>query len=168
MYVFFFSSRRRHTRYWRDWSSDVCSSDLVGAVDLQGVYGEALDVGEVGVARPEVVHRQLHPGALELAQRGAGRDVVDHDALRDLQPRVTRVQPVLLQGREDLLRQAGLPELPGGGQGVVVHAMVEALLLLTQPPHEYPGEREECPRGEGHRGEGHRERPAPALGSAEP
>src|SRR3712207_3280692 len=23
------SSRRRHTRYWRDWSSDVCSSDLV-------------------------------------------------------------------------------------------------------------------------------------------
>ena len=28
---FFFSSRRRHTRYWRDWSSDVCSSDLPAA-----------------------------------------------------------------------------------------------------------------------------------------
>src|SRR5882757_7961944 len=28
MFVFVFSSRRRHTRYWRDWSSDVCSSDL--------------------------------------------------------------------------------------------------------------------------------------------
>src|SRR5438445_3623612 len=28
--AFFFSSRRRHTRYWRDWSSDVCSSDLPG------------------------------------------------------------------------------------------------------------------------------------------
>src|SRR3712207_9355250 len=27
--MFFFSSRRRHTRYWRDWSSDVCSSDLM-------------------------------------------------------------------------------------------------------------------------------------------
>src|SRR3712207_8017151 len=26
--IIFFSSRRRHTRYWRDWSSDVCSSDL--------------------------------------------------------------------------------------------------------------------------------------------
>src|SRR3989442_10304970 len=26
---FFFSSRRRHTRCGRDWSSDVCSSDLV-------------------------------------------------------------------------------------------------------------------------------------------
>src|SRR3712207_46567 len=30
MVCFFFSSRRRHTRYWRDWSSDVCSSDLWG------------------------------------------------------------------------------------------------------------------------------------------
>src|SRR5215203_6925473 len=28
---FFFSSRRRHTRYWRDWSSDVCSSDLLAS-----------------------------------------------------------------------------------------------------------------------------------------
>src|SRR5690349_24563559 len=28
MCVFFFSSRRRHTRSLRDWSSDVCSSDL--------------------------------------------------------------------------------------------------------------------------------------------
>src|SRR6266436_4742014 len=27
-YFFFFSSRRRHTRCSRDWSSDVCSSDL--------------------------------------------------------------------------------------------------------------------------------------------
>src|SRR5436189_608799 len=28
IYLFFFSSRRRHTRYIGDWSSDVCSSDL--------------------------------------------------------------------------------------------------------------------------------------------
>src|SRR5699024_11962166 len=28
IYLFFFSSRRRHTRSKRDWSSDVCSSDL--------------------------------------------------------------------------------------------------------------------------------------------
>src|SRR5438874_12961894 len=30
-YFFFFSSRRRHTRSLRDWSSDVCSSDLLAA-----------------------------------------------------------------------------------------------------------------------------------------
>src|SRR5437763_14991085 len=29
LFFFFFSSRRRHTRYIGDWSSDVCSSDLV-------------------------------------------------------------------------------------------------------------------------------------------
>src|SRR2546421_7102796 len=31
---FFFSSRRRHTRSDRDWSSDVCSSDLYGEMAL--------------------------------------------------------------------------------------------------------------------------------------
>src|SRR5699024_12592109 len=31
---FFFSSRRRHTRSKRDWSSDVCSSDLCGSLVL--------------------------------------------------------------------------------------------------------------------------------------
>src|SRR3712207_8293649 len=34
--VFFFSSRRRHTRYWRDWSSDVCSSDLKPIAEQHG------------------------------------------------------------------------------------------------------------------------------------
>src|SRR5699024_11993913 len=29
LFLFFFSSRRRHTRSKRDWSSDVCSSDLL-------------------------------------------------------------------------------------------------------------------------------------------
>src|SRR5437660_2636571 len=33
---FFFSSRRRHTRWPRDWSSDVCSSDLHGEGVLNG------------------------------------------------------------------------------------------------------------------------------------
>src|SRR5207245_3137499 len=44
--LFFFSSRRRHTRCYRDWSSDVCSSDLARiAADLEGaweVLGEAV------------------------------------------------------------------------------------------------------------------------------
>src|SRR5690349_24189871 len=35
-FFFFFSSRRRHTRSLRDWSSDVCSSDLVGGVPVIG------------------------------------------------------------------------------------------------------------------------------------
>src|SRR6266496_1476999 len=43
MIFFFFSSRRRHTRSLRDWSSDVCSSDLasvgIGGITLGGGVG---------------------------------------------------------------------------------------------------------------------------------
>src|SRR5690625_6585071 len=35
--IFFFSSRRRHTRWPRDWSSDVCSSDLLVSAIFGGV-----------------------------------------------------------------------------------------------------------------------------------
>src|SRR5690606_35327253 len=49
LHLFFFSSRRRHTRFSRDWSSDVCSSDLsVQQVALRaarlGVRSEGLHV----------------------------------------------------------------------------------------------------------------------------
>src|SRR5699024_11918680 len=36
---FFFSSRRRHTRSKRDWSSDVCSSDLLSLMAIPGLTG---------------------------------------------------------------------------------------------------------------------------------
>src|SRR5439155_11186174 len=36
-YLFFFSSRRRHTRWPRDWSSDVCSSDLSASAEWNPV-----------------------------------------------------------------------------------------------------------------------------------
>src|SRR5207245_8771855 len=36
--IFFFSSRRRHTRCYRDWSSDVCSSDFHADFDRRTGY----------------------------------------------------------------------------------------------------------------------------------
>src|SRR3989442_3898479 len=42
--LFFFSSRRRHTRCGRDWSSDVCSSDLIAALNGHTVGG-GLEIG---------------------------------------------------------------------------------------------------------------------------
>src|SRR3989442_10638753 len=53
---FFFSSRRRHTRCGRDWSSDVCSSDLPTPVQGNGVMAKAkfertkphVNVGTIG------------------------------------------------------------------------------------------------------------------------
>src|SRR6266542_2158197 len=38
-FFFFFSSRRRHTRCYRDWSSDVCSSDLQLREVFQDTFG---------------------------------------------------------------------------------------------------------------------------------
>src|SRR5438128_293020 len=59
MIFFFFSSRRRHTRCYRDWSSDVCSSDLHGY--------DALDVLRAVELRLKVVNELL----LFFGQRGA-------------------------------------------------------------------------------------------------
>src|SRR5256886_5404515 len=63
--TFFFSSRRRHTRFDCDWSSDVCSSDLV-----------RMNVGEHddGVADPylgmaDLPSRRLVPEQLDGAER---------------------------------------------------------------------------------------------------
>src|SRR3712207_8945028 len=59
-FFFFFSSRRRHTRYWRDWSSDVCSSDLYGQVanDGRNIYVTTRSIGdpEGGSAGYAVMH----------------------------------------------------------------------------------------------------------------
>src|SRR5207253_7327201 len=41
--IYFFSSRRRHTRWPRDWSSDVCSSDLVVELGRQLLGDDAVD-----------------------------------------------------------------------------------------------------------------------------
>src|SRR5256884_6719841 len=55
---FFFSSRRRHTRCSRDWSSDVCSSDLVGPARLE-VHQEKVGDGIGGV--DPVTHARVRP-----------------------------------------------------------------------------------------------------------
>src|SRR5712691_12147101 len=45
-FVFFFSSRRRHTRFDCDWSSDVCSSDLEEGIAVVRAFAEELDLTE--------------------------------------------------------------------------------------------------------------------------
>src|SRR2546429_1750740 len=72
---FFFSSRRRHTRCSRDWSSDVCSSDLAQLAALSGtdarfytgcaVIGPAAGVRLVHVDTTTVFFRALSAGEIE-------------------------------------------------------------------------------------------------------
>src|SRR5262249_56912923 len=52
--LFFFSSRRRHTRLVSDWSSDVCSSDLVEELDAAGARAVArTEIATWAKAHPE-------------------------------------------------------------------------------------------------------------------
>src|SRR5690606_39719343 len=89
---FFFSSRRRHTRFSRDWSSDVCSSDLgqgdavvvetpreVWLIDSGGRMPwqpepwqqreDMFDVGE-DVVLPYLQHRGIQIGRASCRERG--------------------------------------------------------------------------------------------------
>src|SRR6266508_4287748 len=69
---FFFSSRRRHTRWPRDWSSDVCSSDLRPRRGVPGVVRERGDrLAEALVARPAEVDGVVLAGLLG-DRHGAG------------------------------------------------------------------------------------------------
>src|SRR5208282_6889820 len=84
----FFSSRRRHTRCYRDWSSDVCSSDLhVGEYPVE-VFAEQvtndrlqplLQRGQLvglDLQEPTLVLRHEREGGTP-AQTGQGRVAVD-------------------------------------------------------------------------------------------
>src|SRR5204863_6369036 len=68
---FFFSSRRRHTISLRDWSSDVCSSDLLQRLSL-GVDGRGLGAVGVGVQRYEALRRAAPVGRSE--ERRVGKE----------------------------------------------------------------------------------------------
>src|SRR5256884_2587908 len=61
--VFFFSSRRRHTRCSRDWSSDVCSSDLAPYVNRE-VSSEDLEALRVALTRLYVDRGYVNSGAV--------------------------------------------------------------------------------------------------------
>src|SRR6266850_5483063 len=50
-FVFFFSSRRRHTRLQGDWSSDVCSSDLLLAGSPQAIQQDPARTGWEAIQR---------------------------------------------------------------------------------------------------------------------
>src|SRR5690606_40018220 len=88
---FFFSSRRRHTRFSRDWSSDVCSSDLEATGGLLVLRGLGLPrVTEELAERPVLVAAcgGLGAEALRLAAGRGGAGAVRPGALRSEERRV--------------------------------------------------------------------------------
>src|SRR6266436_2188180 len=117
MKVFFFSSRRRHTRCSRDWSSDVCSSDLL----LGGVPGQRTvadlsppqpsdgaqaveKIRTVGAPADEALDQQRRPESGEAALGGA---VSDSDAAAGGRVRAANGPGILVLG-------SGVPGLLAG------------------------------------------------------
>src|SRR5690606_22849858 len=95
--LFFFSSRRRHTRFSRDWSSDVCSSDLLhhllgNAFEKLGLrlderFERRVAADESGEARAKALERLGH----ELESRVLGEELLSaRDDLAALDARKRR------------------------------------------------------------------------------
>src|SRR5690606_39680082 len=97
---FFFSSRRRHTRFSRDWSSDVCSSDLWNFLlaIMVGTTVAPVVVGNTVIVKPSpstpviaakfmemVAEAGFPPGVINLltgADADIGDALVDHPRTR--------------------------------------------------------------------------------------
>src|SRR5205809_5079505 len=96
-FFFFFSSRRRHTRCSRDWSSDVCSSDLNAA---RSVLPSAAITGQKELAVMAALGRTERAAFLSR--------VLGYERLRDAQERVREVRNSVAAEVRGL--EAGLPD----------------------------------------------------------
>src|SRR5215813_15046658 len=123
MCCFFFSSRRRHTSCGRDWSSDVCSSDLIA----HGYFcassglkaGHSLAACNIERHRSVVVHNQ--PIAVELPKAEGAPD-----------PHQARRRPVLQRAAEPT---ESVPEchIITHGDGQVANLIVHILEERERP-----------------------------------
>src|SRR5256884_3954076 len=102
LFFFFFSSRRRHTRCSRDWSSDVCSSDLLTVLQGQRVPGHP-DFRQL----PRLAKQRLDRLPLLLGEAERDAIVVGAEPV---------VLPFALFGRRDIAKE--MPALPTAGGGV--------------------------------------------------
>ena len=93
---FFFSSRRRHTRFTSDWSSDVCSSDLI---DSKTLLKAAKETGKVVTVEDHWPQGGLGEAVLEVLSQEKTSTLVTKLAVSSMP---TSGSP------EDLLSAAGI------------------------------------------------------------
>src|SRR5699024_7858495 len=140
MVSFFFSSRRRHTRSKRDWSSDVCSSDLWSG---DAVVQHPTTLAQPAVHQLEELLVLAAPHVLEHADRRDGVEaglgdvaVVHQPDLRELLQAL--LADLLIPPRDLLFRQRHADGLHPTGGGVAHHpapaaADVQQAVALGKP-----------------------------------
>src|SRR6266511_5964144 len=111
--AFFFSSRRRHTRFSRDWSSDVCSSDLY-RYRLRRLTPVGLLVVFAGIGGAWIGSHKPSDSLASSAQLATARSL--HPLVR-VQAAVVQPERLLLGG--SLLRHEFSPRLAGAAAVVV-------------------------------------------------
>src|SRR3989442_11633013 len=105
MPLFFFSSRRRHTRCGRDWSSDVCSSDLPGG-RRASQRDPVLSVGGGGVSSRAAHHVRA---ALPVWQTMSDSRVVRVAIMATVIPALAGVVSLAAQDSQFGIRGLGTP-----------------------------------------------------------
>src|SRR5256885_7850577 len=92
--LFFFSSRRRHTRLQGDWSSDVCSSDLYTTLSPCAMCSGAILL--YGIRRVIVGENRTFMGEEELLRsRGVSVEVLQNEECIRLMEEFIRRNPAL-------------------------------------------------------------------------
>src|SRR5439155_24328540 len=146
IFIFFFSSRRRHTSWPRDWSSDVCSSDLFLRHSSRGPL----------VDRPRVLRRvgrlphEAHDHARRRTHEPATDDPPRHpEAGRLFVPRPEEPQDAARQrgGTRGDVRRPRRPHHPRHPRGLLVHVLEPERGPLPRPP----GAERDCRPPDGHR-----------------
>src|SRR5256885_10014287 len=128
--VFFFSSRRRHTRLQGDWSSDVCSSDLGGEH-----LGRFSFVG----FKPRAIIRQTG-GQIEVVEKeGIERFVIGPNAesqkMRGVKDGLEVVERVMKRNQDVSL--PGLPRFTGGAVGFIGYEFIHDVEpVVPRPPRD--------------------------------
>src|SRR5256712_11063720 len=110
---FFFSSRRRHTRSDRDWSSDVCSSDLSTRLQVEPavtelVYGVDIVREQLRVAMGQPL--RVHAGTLQPRGHAIECRITAEDPLNDFLPATGVVRYLRVPGGPGVRWDGGIEE----------------------------------------------------------
>src|SRR2546427_6920865 len=130
--IFFFSSRRRHTRFDCDWSSDVCSSDLLDHWPPLILHG----LRDLGVAVARQVHEQ------ELLRRALGSTACQRytEEGQEAGPARRLAHPRQVLAPQEGVQQRGLADIGAPGEGDLGKVSGGELRGLCRPGDQLRGE----------------------------
>src|SRR6266498_4311934 len=130
-FFFFFSSRRRHTRCGRDWSSDVCSSDLLDGIRAMESYPPAMFIVDIKREHNAVAEaRRLKIPIVAIVDTNCDPDLVNYpiagndDAIRSVRLILKVIVQTITQARVEFEAKYGRrKEQPAGAPAAAAAAV---------------------------------------------